>query len=117
MAQQTGRAGRLHMAQTDRSRLAIPSLPCTHRLSVHRVHCEEQGSDKRQPSALEDHLLTGVHQHEGHQAVQDHIHRVEVERVHAGQKNVEPVRRYKAETEKSLQATGVEHKPSRPAIT
>lgn len=53
-----------------------------------RVHRKEQGCDERKPAVLEDCFIAGIHQHKGHQAVQNNIDRVEVERVHASQKYV-----------------------------
>lgn len=74
-------------------RLALHGACYTHRLGVNRVHSEQQGRHKGKAPAPEDRSVTGVHQHERHQAVQDHIHHVKVEWVHARQQNVEPVKK------------------------
>lgn len=60
----------------------------THRLGVDRMHRKEQSCDERQSAVLEDRFIAGIHQDEGHQAVQNDIDRMEVERVHASQKYV-----------------------------
>lgn len=60
----------------------------THRLSVNRMHSKKQGRNKSKSTILEDSFVTGVHQHESHEAVQNHIYCMKVEGVHASQKYV-----------------------------
>lgn len=66
----------------------------THRLRMHRVDGEEQGSKEGACRVPEDSGVTGVHEHQAHQPVQQHIHGMEVEGVHARQVHVQPARRW-----------------------
>lgn len=58
---------------------------------MNRVHRKKQRGSEGEASVPEDSFVTGVHQDEGHETVQNHIHRMEVEWVHASQKYVQPV--------------------------